>query len=146
MIKTIVFKGGLGNQMFQYAFYLRLRERFPHSLYLFDIDQSQKAHFGYELDKIFKINSEKSIIGYRRLYRLCPFYGKVFKSVDQKNYCQYDKAYLKGGYPLARYNGYWQSEDYFKSIEQIVREAFVFREELLSQKTKEETLILKKHM
>ena len=142
MIKIIVFKEGLGNQMFQYAFYLRLRSRYPHSFYFFDIDRSQKVHYGFELDKIFKINSEKSIIGYRRLYSICPFLGRVFKSVDQNYFCQFDGAYLKGGYPLARYNGYWQSEDYFKPIERVVREAFVFREELISKKTKEEAYLL----
>lgn len=142
MIKIIIFKGGLGNQMFQYAFYLRLRSRYPHSYYLFDIDRSQKVHYGYELDNIFKINSEKSIMGYRRLYRVCPFLGRVFKSVDHKIYCQYDEAYLNGDYPLARYNGYWQSEDYFKPIEEVVRKAFVFQEELISKKTKEQALLL----
>lgn len=142
MIKIIVFKEGLGNQMFQYAFYLRLKSQYPHSFYFFDIDRSLKAHYGYELDKIFKINSKKSITGYRRLYSVCPFLGRVFKSVEQKTFCQYDGAYLKGGYPLARYNGYWQSEDYFKPIERIVRETFVFREDLMCQKTKEQALLL----
>ncbi len=142
MIKIIVFKGGLGNQMFQYAFYLRLRSRFPHSFYLFDIDRSQREHYGYELDKIFRINCEKPIKCYRLQQKCCPFIRRVFNLVDQKHYCQYDGVYLKGGYPFVKYNGYWQSEDYFKPIEQIVRETFVFQEELISKKTKEEAYLL----
>lgn len=142
MIKTIVFKGGLGNQMFQYAFYLRLKSQIHHSIFLFDINQSQREHYGYELDKIFKIDSVIPIKGYKIQQKFFPFIRKVFKSVDQKLYCKYDETCLKGGYPFVRYNGFWQSEDYFKPIEQKIRDAFVFREELLSKKTKEEALIL----
>ena len=55
-MKIIRFWGGLGNQMFQYAFYKAMEKRYPNvkaDLSCYDFD---KSHNGYELDRIFNFN------------------------------------------------------------------------------------------
>jgi hypothetical protein len=55
---TIVFSGGLGNQMFQYAFYKSLKTMYPLTTIKTDISyyQVKKYHYGFELPKIFNVN------------------------------------------------------------------------------------------
>lgn len=136
MIKTIVFDGGLGNQMFQYAFYLQLRERHPHELYLFDIAKSQDCHNGFELDEVFDIDSRKKIDGFRRLKRCFPRFLKMFHVVKQPNSLEYDPSLIKSSYAFSAYEGFWQSEKYFLSIKEEIRESFAFKTRLLNESTR----------
>ena len=50
------FTSGLGNQMFQYAFYTYLRKRYPEERILADISwySFNSAHQGFELEKLFR--------------------------------------------------------------------------------------------
>lgn len=50
------FTSGLGNQMFQYAFYTYLRNKYPDERVLADISwySWNEAHQGFELEKLFK--------------------------------------------------------------------------------------------
>lgn len=142
MIKTIVFNGGLGNQMFQYAFYLQMKKKQPLSIFLFDIDYSQSHHYGYELDKIFHINSIKQVKNHQIIKQYCPFYNKIFHTIQQENSLEYKPQILSTHYPFIKYEGFWQSEYYFKNIEKDVRKAFLFNTDLLSTKNKEISTIL----
>ena len=137
MLKTIVFNGGLGNQMFQYAFYLGLKENHPLSLFLFDIEQSQGNHFGYELDKVFQIDSLKQARGYRRLKRYVPWLEKHFCTIRQEHSLEFNPQVLSPRRPFVRYEGFWQSEKFFLSVEPHVRMAFSFREDGLNNPTRE---------
>lgn len=143
MFKIIVFNGGLGNQMFQYAFYLRLKNEYPFSLFLFDITQSQECHYGYELDKYFHINSVKNIKRYEILNNLTPIVNNAFHKIKQDYSLKYTPKLIFSNYTLLRYEGYWQSEKYFLSIESQIRKVFSFSEKYLSTKTKELTSLLK---
>ena len=55
-MKILIYSGGLGNQMFQYAFYNYLRKRYPGERVLADISWYtwNTAHQGFELEKLFK--------------------------------------------------------------------------------------------
>lgn len=136
MIITLVFNGGLGNQMFQYAFYLRMRYASPFSFFLFDIEPSQRQHHGYELDRVFNINSKRRRTCFRLLKQYCPKTIDLFKTIIQENSLEFVPDLLKVRHPLLRYEGFWQSEAYFKPVEGIVRKAFIFREELLNKESK----------
>lgn len=134
------FKGGLGNQMFQYAFLESLRHR----------NREVKASLGfYEkhkhnvmpfiLDSVFqnvKIQTvQESIfedIDYRwrqikedkeQLKRFKEDYSKRFFWVEDK-----DSEYREDVYKTQNctFVGYWQTEKYFKEIETDIRKAFLF--------------------
>lgn len=54
------YKGGLGNQMFQYAFQIAVMEQYPQEIVKADISHYEllKEHNGFELDKAFGIRLE----------------------------------------------------------------------------------------
>ncbi len=135
MIKTIVFNGGLGNQMFQYSFYLQLKKKHPLYIFLFDIEQSQECHNGFELDRIFHLECKKNARNYRRIKRHCPCLLDIFRIIKQEHSLEYDKEIMASSHFFARYEGFWQSEKYFFPIEHDVRESFLFNIELLNNGT-----------
>ena len=142
MINTIVFNGGLGNQMFQYAFYLRLKEEYPLSMFLFDIEKAQENHYGYELDKVFHIDSYKQAKNYRRLKRHWPRLETKFHTIKQENSLKYSSELFLSHHWGTIYEGFWQSEKFFLPVETKVRTAFSFQEEILNEKTKETAVFL----
>lgn len=143
MIKKIVFNGGLGNQMFQYAFYLRMRHESPLSFFIFDTEQSRGCHNGFELDKVFHIDCGWKTKYYRKVNKYSQRMIGPFNEIVQKNSLEYDPSLMKEHHVLSSYTGYWQSEEYFKPVEKSVRKAFTFREELLSEKTIETSAYLR---
>ena len=50
------FCGGLGNQMFEYAFCVKLKKNFPECEIKTDVRDYRvtKYHYGYEMDRIFR--------------------------------------------------------------------------------------------
>lgn len=61
-MKILYFGGGLGNQIFEYAFYLELKDRYPsetiRGIYL---DSKFKEHAsGFEIEKVFNVNLPKT--------------------------------------------------------------------------------------
>jgi hypothetical protein len=138
IIKT---SGGLGNQMFQYAFYMFFKT-FQSEVKL-DKSSYDKSniHNGFELDKVFKthdidfaeikdfinlldnnkcINSKirRKIIGLKKTHY------KEFNLSYNKNI---QKKFKHINYNIY-FDGYWQSEKYFSSIKEEIRKEFVFQE------------------
>ena len=122
--------GGLGNQMFQYAFYRNL-ELMGKDAYL-DIGEYRdyELHNGFELQKIFsiapKIISTSDVASFRQnkffkiLDRL-----KLFRRVISQSEFNFERKYFD--YYFSRYLiGYWQSEAYFSEINAQIREDFTF--------------------
>lgn len=72
--------GGLGNQMFQYAFYLSMKRKYPNHKVVLDINNiMEEDHNGYELDRIFHLPIErcgnwKSIVHSLRYPKNKPFF------------------------------------------------------------------------
>lgn len=53
--------GGLGNQMFEYALYYKLKKLYPDQVIKLDIYYAfPEAHNGFEVEKIFNLQSEKA--------------------------------------------------------------------------------------
>jgi hypothetical protein len=136
MFKTIVFNGGLGNQMFQYAFYLRIKKEHPISFFLFNIKNSQGAHWGFELDNVFFIDSTKQTSAFSKMERHCPLFNNAYYLVKQDNCFEYVPQICELNHFFIQYDGYWQNAEYFKPIEQQVRSAFSFRKTRLNDETK----------
>lgn len=133
----IKLKGGLGNQMFQYAFYLALKGKHPLTCYLFDNEESRFCHNGIALDDAFEIETAKKAKWCRRVNRHLPSLVRNACRVEQENALQYDAKYLNCNKPTVLFDGYWQSEKYFSPVADKVRDAFRFREESISEKNKE---------
>ncbi len=122
--------GGLGNQMFQYAYYWALSKNY-NNVYFTTINfKSYSLHNGYELDKIFnfapnmiddkKINQLKNAIISKILTKL-----KLYQfNIIQNNFA-YDIQYAKF-YFNHFLIGYWQSEKYFANCKLEIRKQFTF--------------------
>ena len=135
--------GGLGNQMFQYAMYLKLKKlgkevKFddvatysldnarPIQLAVFDISYPRATK---EEITIMRDSSPALKDKIRRKLK-----GRKLKQYIENNYC-YDKDIyeLDDTYLI----GYFQSEKYFEDIRDQVKKAFVFRQDLITDMTAE---------
>ena len=138
-------KGGLGNQMFQYAFGRRIA--LENNLELkFDItgfkdDRVYRSKYNLDCFNIVeniatekdlrkaKIYTLQNYIGkcVRLLSRIKPYYKRYV--INEKKFFSFDpKVIEKKKYVY--YNGYWQNEKYFKDIEDIIRKDFTFKNKL----------------
>lgn len=136
-IIIILIQGGLGNQMFGYAFYLAMRRKYPNSIFLFKISNHVNQHNGLELFDIFNIS------GRWRYYFCHPFlFWKSFNHIKQKDALLFDEEIMSTSHMLNYYEGFWQSEKYFKNVEEQTRKSFQFKRHLFNQ----ETILLEKEI
>ena len=75
-MKIVVFKGGLGNQLFQYAFYKYLSRK-DETFYFYNDAWYNVSHNGFELDKYFKTDDLK---------KCSRFWIILFKTILSKLY------------------------------------------------------------
>lgn len=137
-MNVVQISAGLGNQMFQYAFYMAMRN-INNDI---GIDTTEfkyrKHHNGYELERIFDISPRvlsraeisavadvsKSLIACIRrdwLHVSLKPAGSVFCE-DEIKY--YDNVWtMKNTY----FRGFWQSWKYFTAVEALVRSEFKFK-------------------
>lgn len=135
MLSVVKFKGGLGNQMFQYAFYLALKMKYPLTWFLFDNEEALYCHHGITLESVFGIQLASKNKWFRRFRRHLPIVFRKARRVEQEKSLQYDARYLLKRGLVTWYEGYWQSEKYFNPVADEVRQAFRFREELMCERT-----------
>lgn len=136
--------GGLGNQMFQYALYLKLcsmgkKVKFddmteyeeadarPVMLWVFGIDYQRASR-----KEINEITDGFLKLSHRIRRKL---FGRKSLEYHEKD-CNFDHQVLER--EPAYLTGYFQSEKYFKDIEDQVRSAFVFSDHILKELKDEE--------
>ncbi len=134
--------GGLGNQMFQYAFgralALRNGTEFKMDIDFYRTVDPEKGHVfrTYDLDilnvkEVFATQKESSRLSRR-------FQNEFLEKVANK-IVGHKKSYIREPHfhfssivynaPDNRYfSGYWQTERYFKEIEPLIRSEFTFKE------------------
>lgn len=137
-MKIVKIYGGLGNQMFQYAFARSLASRSKDEV-LIDPSglEGDRVHNGFELERVFVValfqadrrdvdrlsSRPRGLIGrFRRKYLTKPSHV-----IDRKYRYQPELFELEGD---RYFEGYWQSEKYFVHIEEQVRGDFRFTLEL----------------
>lgn len=125
--------GGLGNQMFQYAFYEKLKYLGKNVKVDIRSCYERDTLRKYELDKFpnldIEVAEEKEIQRYweqtKKWYNR--IIGKVVKK-RKKNYLFNELKYKEDIFKIenAYIQGFWQSEKYFLDIQDIIRQRFVF--------------------
>lgn len=132
-MRLIKMTGGLGNQMFIYAFYLQMKERFPHVYVDLSDMVHYDVHYGYEMRKVFDLPRTEFCIN-QPLKKVMEFlFFKTILERKQKNMDAYTRKFV---WPLIYYKGFYQSEKYFKPIARKVREAFAFKEDKANERTR----------
>lgn len=152
-MKYVALTGGLGNQMFIYAFCEELRARGYKSVLFIQHRYNLKkyGHQGYELEKLFAIQPDEGFISklklwwlmvFSQLSRVLPvrFRPELFSAIGiryvmvSENFIYYPDVFdFSGKNELFR--GTWQSEQYFKNAKEIIRQRYVFKSALLSEQT-----------
>lgn len=118
--------GGMGNQMFMYAFYLAVKNKNEKTYCSECLLEKDKAHYGYDLFRAFNISTDRSFIldfllkFLSKLHRYTnvldnPLLKKIGFHFIKDNY-MYDSDNIKENKGISLYRGYWQSELYFKEI------------------------------
>ncbi len=123
--------GGLGNQMFQFATGYALARKNNVELSL-DLRRYNRRidHNGFELQKVFDIYSKVSILNNPVNFTFLNF-KEIFNNIDI-TYSNFKEQHFHYTYEIqdipkhSLLNGYWQSELYFKSYTQEIREIFSF--------------------
>lgn len=132
-MRLIKMTGGLGNQMFIYAFYMQMKERFPHVY----IDLSDMMHYhvhhGYEMWDVFNTPHTEFCIN-QSVKKVMEFL--FFKTILERKQKSRDVYAQKHIWPLIYYKGFYQSEKYFEPICKKVRDTFVFDENKANERTK----------
>lgn len=146
-MKVINITGGLGNQMWQYAFAMALKHKYPNEEVYIDTQHYHtiffkkfkgiNLHNGYEIDKVFP-KAKLPVAGFCQLAKisywipnyvlsrigrkLLPLRKTEYVSSYSMNYA-FDKEALerKGD---CYYEGYWQSVHHFTDIKEKLQEVF----------------------
>lgn len=150
-MKIVNISGGLGNQMFHYAFALSIKHRFPKEDVFIDIShmnyifckkyKTANLHNGYELEKIFKNLSLKNASA-RQLIKVTWYIpnfilsriGRKILPVRKSEYIQ-DKAmyfaYDENAYKCVGdvyFEGYWESVTNYVPLRDTIRKEYAHPE------------------
>jgi len=133
---VVKLQGGLGNQMFQYAMAKAMAKLHVSSFELdldFLLDRTTQAQGfvfrDYDLD-VFAITPRIASAGKERTYSQPRFLDKILsgfksKTIYKEQFFHFDQKALSARQDVYL-DGYWQSPQYFKSVEKELRTDFKF--------------------
>lgn len=141
-MKIIKIYGGLGNQMFQYALAMAIKNEFPNEKLALDISsfKGTTAHNGFELFDVFNV-SIREIASIRQILKLTVYSSSDYRQrlyrkflprrkteIIESHCFQYvEDVFAPGeGY----YDGYWQCSCYFEKYRNLLQREFSLRNEL----------------
>jgi hypothetical protein len=142
-MKIVQILGGIGNQMFQYAFLIALRENF-HQEVLMDtkLFKTYPFHNGFELDRVFNITAREATKDetakvYHRYFLDNFNISKIYRKFPIKPCTQIDEPTDRHFMPElflnvgnAYYIGYWQDRNYFSEFSEFIKKEFSFKNDL----------------
>jgi hypothetical protein len=133
--------GGLGNQMFQYAFAKALQQKGYEVKIDISAFETYKLHGGYQLDK-YNIDLESSTKDendkfYKNtfFYKVLRRFGMDFSRRIKEKSLLFDNRFLEIE-DNSYLDGYFQCEKYFKDIREIILKQFSINQDI-SNYTKE---------
>lgn len=119
--------GGLGNQMFQYAFARALQAKGQTVMLQWHGHRTKSRHNGFELDTIFEERLSKKIplTNASPVLNLTAWMKRKTARRREPSNIGYNPEFLdaSSGY----LDGYWQTEKYFTDIEETIRADFLFK-------------------
>lgn len=138
-MKIVNIIGGLGNQMFQYAFAKALQCKYPGEQILVDISHFHyyNQHAGFQINRIFK-NANITIATPKQLMRVtwyCPHYkvSRILRKILPERGKEYietkDYVFNPGVFEIKKdcyFEGYWQSPLYFNEFSGEIKKMFTF--------------------
>lgn len=119
-MRIINFKGGLGNQIFQFQFYLYIKSIHKGNCYGYYNKKWLKAHNGLELDKVLNIELPKATLWSNTVALFC----RTFKRFTP-NLFSMEAENLSAIYQ----DGYWQKACYYSSMLGITYRTFSLSEQ-----------------
>lgn len=141
-MKIVRICGGFGNQLFQYAFFLAIKEKFNEPVKLDAFDMEDYAlHNGFELERIFNLNADycsldekKQLQGTKNILtkivkeirKHIPFINTSYIKEKKHHHFSYHPENFGTPNTDIYYRGPWQSPKYFENVEGILREQLVF--------------------
>ena len=144
-MKIINISGGLGNQMFQYAFLLAMKEATGDDV-LMDVSKfaTYKLHNGFELDKVFNITARcatkeelKKVTRYTTNYKLSRIYRKFLPKkkteILEPPRCPFVQDIFYKTKGDCFYEGIWKNHKYFDSIRPLILKEFTYKLPLSKQ-------------
>jgi hypothetical protein len=124
-MKVVRVIGGLGNQMFQYAFYLSLLKKYPDTYLDISGFSNYKTH-QFQLDRVFKLEKVQ--------YFKPNIFQKFIFYIFSKKLILQDTLYHPNALSLSQkyvyLDGYWNTEKYFEEIKSLVRSEFEIKSEI----------------
>lgn len=136
-MKIVKYIGGLGNQMFIYAFSVALRETFKQEIQAdTHYYKSHSFHNGLEIERIFGIKLKEARLwdklrlgwyfpNYWIDYHLLKYLPKRSGTVKEKPEGEVNLDILKDASDKL-YDGFWQSYEYFDKFKDLIRKDFTF--------------------
>jgi len=125
--------GGLGNQLFEYSFYLYLKKNLPYLNHYLDISwfDFNKIHAGYLLEDIFNVNADyakkSDIEKFKKDTLLKRIRNRTkltkFQIVPEKRFSSIDQVKSKKNY---LFSGYWQNSAYVETVKDKLNEKLQF--------------------
>ena len=138
-MKIVKYIGGLGNQMFIYAFSVALRETFKQEIFVdTHYYQSRSFHNGLEIERIFGVKLKEA-----RLWdklRLSWYFPNYWIDFHLLKYLPKRKGTVKELYggkvnlcllsdaSDKLYDGFWQSYEYFDRYKKVIQDELTFPE------------------
>jgi len=127
--------GGLGNQMFIYALYLRMRRHHPNTRIDLSDMMHYDVHYGYEIPSVFNTpHTEFCLPRWAKKVMEFLFFRTILERHEHGSLKHYDGPVY---WPLVYYKGFYQRLDYLSGIENEVRKTFCFDIHKTSKETQE---------